>query len=480
MQNLKSFMTTDRLPIMARRFFEGPLYPPIVALTVLVGSVSGTEFIFNIFNIAMMCAALTLVRSSLYMLVPFVTFIYQISVQNTPGHPTFSDYYFTGWRVPVLIILAVFLVLSLGAFLVRMKAWEKLSKNKVPMLIPLAVLSIAFLMNGLLYSGFDAGNFAFALAQVFAYFGLFVIFSVGLSEMDTEESIGRQFAYSTAIITVLILLELVARYIDVRHLFANTHSINDLYINLKISILLGWGVCNPVGVSAAVLIPMNFWGAMKTKHHVIYSISGCLAFLAAVISMSRNAILFGLIAFIACLVIACFFGNKKNFFRISLLVISVIAAVLTIVFFDKISEYLGKAISLGDNGRYGIWAEGWEQFVKSPIFGVGFWSVPSDAYPVTNFMPPFSHQTFVELLAASGIVGLCAYLFYRAKSAIPFVLRPSLLKTMLGISILVLLFESLLDNYIFYIYPMIYYNAALASAFHLDRKTRSSADGFRS
>ena len=472
MQPLVSYMRTGRLPKLARRFFDGPIYPIITCLIVLIGSITKTEFIFNIFNIAMMCLALLLVDSSLSLVVPFVTFVYQISVENTPGYPTFSDYYFTGWRVPVLIILAVFFVLSIGIFLIRNDAPRKLFQKRVPMLIPLLILSAVWLMNGILYDGFALNNFLFALAQVFAYFGLFVIFYAGLSENDDEERIGNRLAYYSFLITLVILIELIARYISISDHAFDVSSIDKLYLNLKNNVLLGWGVCNPIGVSAAVLIPMNFWGAMRTRHHVIYSVGGALAFLAAVMTMSRNAMLFGSIAFVACLVIACFKAERaKPIFRISLASLIIFALALAIIMRDQIALYMKDIFALGDNGRYEIWAEGIEKLWESPLFGVGFWNVPSDAYEVGSFIPPFSHQTFVELLAATGIIGLAAYLLYRAKSALPFVLRPTLLKTMLGISILVLLFESLLDNYIFYIYPMIYYNAALASAFHLDKKS---------
>lgn len=467
-------MRTGRLPRLARSFFEGPIYPIITCLIVLIGSITETEFIFNIFNIAMMCAALLLVDSALSLLVPLVTFIYQISVENTPGYPTFSDYYFTGWRVPVLIILAFFLVLSIGIFLIRKDAPKKLFQKRVPLLIPLLILSAVWLVNGILYDGFALNNFLFALAQIFAYFGLFVIFSVGLSEKDDEERIGNRIAYSTLLITLVILIELIARYISISDHAFDVSSIDKLYLNLKNNVLLGWGVCNPIGVSAAVLIPMNFWGAMRTKHHFIYFAGGVLAFLAAIMTMSRNAMLFGSIALVACLAIACFKAARaKPLFCISLVSLFVFALALTILMHDQIAAYMKDIFALGDNGRYAIWAEGIKKMGESPLFGVGFWNVPSDAYEVASFLPPFSHQTFVELLAATGIIGLAAYLFYRAKSALPFILRPTLLKTMLGISILILLFESLLDNYIFYIYPMIYYNAALASAFHLDKKALS-------
>ena len=73
-------------------------------------------------------------------------------------------------------------------------------------------------------------------------------------------------------------------------------------------------------------------------------------------------------------------------------------------------------------------------------------------------------------MSAGGIVLLLAYAFYRFKTVIPFIKKPCLLKTMLGISVLALVLGSLLDNFIFDIYPTFYMSLALAVAFIKDRE----------
>lgn len=465
MQKLLSYLETGELPTRARRFFDGRLYPAVTCLIVLIGSATGSEFFFNVINVLMMCGALIFADSILSLLVPFVSFIYQISLANTPGHPTFSDYYFTGWRVPVLIILTVFLLASIIFFLVRVQAYRKMSPRKMPMLLPLILLSAAFLLNGAFSDTVGTDDLLFGLSQVFSFLFLFVIFSVGLSENDNEERIGSVFAYSSLLLSLLLFSAIAIRYITAWDAIFVDGSI------IKEQIVLGWGIWNPIGVSIAVLIPMNFYGAIKTKHRVPYLIGAAAAALGAVMSMSRNAMLFGAAAFVACLAISCFVGEGRRFFRTVTAFGIAALALVSVILWDKISAVLSSGIALGDNGRFEIWGEAMKEFSDHPIFGGGFWSVPSDAFYVTSFMPPFAHQTFVELLAACGIAGLATYLFYRAKSAIPFFCRPTLLKTMLGISILVLLGESLLDNFIFYIYTMIYYNAALSAVFHVDAKS---------
>ena len=77
------------------------------------------------------------------------------------------------------------------------------------------------------------------------------------------------------------------------------------------------------------------------------------------------------------------------------------------------------------------------------------------------------HNTILQLLASSGIVGLVGYGVYRAASLVPFIRKPSLEKTMLGLSILIVLVGSLADNFVFYIPHMLYYPIALALAFKI-------------
>jgi hypothetical protein len=65
------------------------------------------------------------------------------------------------------------------------------------------------------------------------------------------------------------------------------------------------------------------------------------------------------------------------------------------------------------------------------------------------------------------VFGLLAYGCYRIATLKPFIKHPSLAKSMLGLSILIVLIGSLLDNFIFYIPHMLYYPIALAIAFRI-------------
>ena len=143
-----------------------------------------------------------------------------------------------------------------------------------------------------------------------------------------------------------------------------------------------------------------------------------------------------------------------------------IVALGGILFFDKISVLFADIFNRGfsDNGRYELWRTGIDNFLRSPLFGVGFFGFVSDTFVTTEFLPDMAHQTLITLLSATGIVGTVCYGVYRYTTLVPFLRRPSAEKTMLLCSVLVLIAESLLDNFVFYILPTFHYTVTLAVA----------------
>ena len=84
-----------------------------------------------------------------------------------------------------------------------------------------------------------------------------------------------------------------------------------------------------------------------------------------------------------------------------------------------------------------------------------------------EIFPIMAHNTFFELLGAMGIFGLVAYSVYRISSLKPFLNRPTVEKTMLGLSMLTIILGSLIDNFVFYCHQMLYYPVAAALAYKL-------------
>ena len=439
-----------------RSFFMGRTYPLIVGALVLIGSISGLEYFLNFIVTALVVTSLVVSDSVKPLLMPLCTYVFQISLPHAPKYPTYSDYYITGWRLPVSIVIIASVVFAVVFFIVKNKIYKRVGIKNNPILIPLAVLSLAFLTNGILGGAWVSGNLLYALINIGVFAFVFLIIYHGFSE---EEETGELVSYVTYL-TLLISFILIG---ELGHLFLTSDSIFiDGSIN-KVGVALGWGIWNLVGVSISMLIPMLFYGAMTEKYPWLYFGAATASYIASVLTMSRNALVFATLAYGACVIISCFVGKNKRVFRVILATGIALVIIAVILLFGKIRAVLGDYFERGfsDNGRYALWRAAFDNFLSAPVFGKGFLGFDVDT-SVFGPLPKQAHNTIFQLLSATGLFGFFAYAYYRFKTAVAVVRRPSLKKTMMALGILVILGGSLLDNFVFNIYPMFYYNVLLA------------------
>lgn len=440
------------------RFYMGPIYPAVIAAIVTLGSITGTEIFLNFIHTALLVGALSVCNSIRPLIISLCTYVYQISLENSPFYPNYSDYYVTSWRLPALIVVALLIASALVFFVVKNKIYKKISFKKTPFLISLLCLSAAFMLNGAFSPSWNMKNLILGASQTLIYLVLFVVIYHGFSDEEGTEDLAKYFAYISMLIALIISAELI-------HLYLSSDSvIVDGAIN-KVGVALGWGIWNLVGVSASVLIPMIFYGMAKNRYPWLYFSVAALTWIASVMTMSRNALVFSTLTFVACVLIFCFVGENKRIFRIITAIGALAALILAVALWDKIQALFADFFDRGlsDNGRFNLWGEAFDNFLASPVFGAGFYGFDVET-AVFGPLPKMAHNTVLQLLSATGIVGFSAYVYYRIQTVIPFVKKPTLAKTMLGISILVLLAESLLDNFIFNFYPMFYATVALAIA----------------
>lgn len=439
-------------------FFEGKVYPLLVCLLVLVGHVSSLELWLSIPNVLLV--ALALVRGkSIRPFIPFaLTLIYSVSVEHGPGTPGYSDYYFTSYRLPIVIAIFAIIFGAMAVFAIKNRIFRDISLLKTPLLLPLLVLSVAFISNGAFSGKWDLSDLLMGLCEALIYTVLYLFFYFAIRGENKERLIDY-IVYVGGVVAVLLILELGARFVTSDGILQGGSIVKE-------QVLLGWGIWNTVGVSLAVLIPLLFLGYLRSRYGLCYLGLASLTLLSAALTQSRNAILFGGIVYVICLGISLFCGKRRLHSVIFLGVILVAFGLADAFLGGKIASLIGDVLSRGfsDNGRFELWAEGIEGFLSAPIFGRGFFTSVSDS---ANFLPTMVHQTFVQILSAMGIFGLLAYLYYRVASLLPLFKKPSLDMTMLALSVGVLLAESLLDNFIFYFIPIILYSL-LMSVIHRD------------
>jgi O-antigen ligase len=116
--------------------------------------------------------------------------------------------------------------------------------------------------------------------------------------------------------------------------------------------------------------------------------------------------------------------------------------------------------SFGDgSGRLQLYKLALEVFQKYPIFGEGFYVELSGdpGFAGIPLIPDMYHDTFMELLAATGAVGLITYGIHRATTVISYIKNITVERTYIAFIIVALLFLNLFDNHIFYMFPSLIY-----------------------
>ena len=443
-------------------FYMGKLYPVIVVLLMFCAYTTSTEAYINVINLLLLSVGL-LFTDSLRPLIPvLISYLYQFSPKTAMPTPEGLEALFSGTSLYLYIISFSTLIVCFIIFFIKNKLLTLENLRSTPLLISGAVLLIGFIANGAFSDRFVFTSTLYGLLEVFTLVGIFYIFYVGLKN-DNHEELVDYLAFVTALVAILV-------FADTIFLYATEYDV--FIVNGRIErglMLYGWGNCNTAGNCAVVLIPMCYWGVMKSKAPTFYFICASLAMAAAFLSTSRNALLVGGMLYVICFILCCFIGEKRLKFALFTTATLLILGLLFYFFKDTmlmiVKQYLDRG--LNSNERLKLWEYAVEAFKESPILGKGFFGLWTDDYHLTWGFPTMLHNTPLQLLACSGVVGFVAYGFYRLATLTPFIKKPSLAKTLLGFSILAVLIGSLADNFVFYIAHMLYYPIALALAFKI-------------
>ena len=459
--SLSGFLTLDGW----RSFFMGRAYPALIATLVLFGNITALDYYVNFIVTGLFVFAMMISKSIRPLIITACSYIYQISVAHAPGYPTYSDFFFSAWRKPVSVFIIFLVGIAFVTFAFRNGIHRRVTEEKGNLFSSLLFFSIALLFNGAFSGEWSYKNLIFGFLNTLVYFFLFLIVCFGFEEHEKSNDILEYFCYISLLLSGVIICEML-------HLFLLTDGVIVGGAIVKDRVALGWGIWNIIGNSLAVLIPALFYGAMTARRYYIYFLFATLSYIFSVLSMSRNALVFSSLCYFVCIAIASFFGNHRIFYRrISIMGILLIL-IFGIVFFGEIRlifiDYFERGFS--DSGRFQLWSLAIGTFRESPVFGNGFYGLDTDLIFEYSAFPRMAHNTFFQILSSMGFFGIISYGWYRIETARIFLNRPTLPKTMLGMSILVFLLGSLLDNFVFNIHPAIYYTFALAIAFRLDKE----------
>jgi len=438
------------------RFFASPGY--ILALMAVSMAAHLMHWELAAYTVFALIAAYACVVSKDFLPVaPLFIFSYILpSAQNNPGKNEASVFVNPWFFLLALVVFLSFLIF-IGRNIKRFFSCDS------RLIWGMVALCVAYQLSGIgsaAYSKVAARNTLFAAAQSLSLILPYLLLAVGTDWSKVRKD---YLAWIGTCAGILLLVEVFWSYI-------NGGVIVDGVINRK-KIFTGWGMYNNMGAMLSMAIPFAFHLCCHHRKGWLGTVLGGMFLVGVVMTCSRTAMVAALGIYGLCVLILLMKSPNRKRALIGIGVLAALAATTVAIFHKPLlhlfDAFLKKLTDL--SSRHIIFAEGWKQFLEAPIFGSSFFSPGlskawdfSTIDSFTGFFPPRWHNTFIQLLASCGAVGVVAYLWHRAQTLRLFFRRKGASRLFMGCSIGVLLGCSLLDCHFFNIGPVLFYSVILA------------------
>ncbi len=457
-----------------RRALSSYFFPLVTAVV----SVGCYYLGWDIVNIWYLCLSGTAIMICCKDVSPALCLILFFSMLPSEQHsPGASNYLVSA---PILAQEIIGVVFFIGTVIFRLVRGIVKGQFKItPVFWGIVALSVALALNGIFYSHYTARSllFGLALSAIIIIFYIFCYCNFGRGEKTF-----MQIAYYFIALAAAVTLELGVLYITKRSRAAE--------VGWRSVLGFGWGTYNQAGLMLTMAIPAWFYLAGKHKRGYFFLIGAVANEGACFLSQSRQAMLMSLVVLCACCVwILIWDKGRKRIIDLAMMgaviaLIIIAAGIMHERVFAFLKGALDKESLSSGSGRTWLWGLGWQNFLHNPLFGVGFydpmayteyetladgskklisWGVGYfSETDLSHSIPRMCHNTVFQLLSAGGIVGLIAYVFHRTQTVISYINNRTPERTLIGLTMCVILLMSLLDNHIFYIIPTIHYAILLA------------------
>lgn len=434
-------------------FFGSTYFLLFYAAMTLLTSLLGLEllYFFVCLLIAVFCCLFS--RDSKPILAPVIMIVYCISWKHTPQEG--SDFFYDSTvHIHIIIYSALAVAALFFRFIVFPNGRNVFKESKLKIGIVLVV--VALLLNGVFYSGYVINDLFLGFLIALSFFFFYIFF---FNTLEPDSGMGIYMAKLLTITAGVIFIQLMK-------VLLFDGAVHDGSID-KDLVITGWGMSNNVGGMLGMMLPACFYLAYKLRHGLIYYVLGFIYFAGVCLTLSRTSILIsGIIVFIAVIILFVKPSPVRKFAIIFTACVAAVGIVLFAVFFDKIREIFQVLFERGSDlsERDFIWMSGIDNFLRAPVFGVGFYE-PIEAgwsYNIENWVfPDMYHNVFIQMLAACGIFGLIAYAVYLSEIVFIMKKRPTP-ESLFYASIMLAVFGmSLLDNHIFHVFPAMLYSVFL-------------------
>lgn len=447
-------------------FFYSPLFPVFIGALALIANLFAAEL--SVYCIFILIGVLISLFGRDYLpIIPIVVCSYIApSVNNNPGRNE-TSIFFGATGVFILCLAAIFVVSLILRLALDPQIGRKAFFTKKRRFLPsILILGLAYLLGGA-GSGhyWDRGyrNLVFAALQFLSVFLLYYLLC-GAVQWDC---IPRNYLAWTGLCIGFVLLgEVLGIYL--------THKIIVPGDVLREYICTGWGHYNNIGVLLVMSLPFAFQLACVSKRSWLYYLCAAVLFFGVLMTFSRSSILFGCFGLAASFFVTLFKAKNRRSALTTNGILIAVALALIVVIREPLSQVFSSVLTNAEsmNMRQEGYVKGFAQFSRHPLFGGTFYPLDvklpeySNVAAFTAFFPARWHNTFVQLLASTGIVGLTAYLWHRAQTFRFLLRKPTVNVLFIGISVSMLLLCSMLDCHFFNIGPTLLYSMALAFAEH--------------
>ena len=442
-------------------FLPSRLYIGVVALLTALSNVFSLELpVYTLF------AALTIYTclwgEDLRGMIPIVAMGYLTpSARNNPGRN--ESAVFTPGHGGIYIALLGILMAAAVVYRV-LRDRKQFFSCKRPLLSGMLILSGGYLLGGIGSTAFPTywlRHLLFALLQSASIIIPYWLFTAGV---DWKKVRRDYFAWLGCAMGCVLVLQIL-------WIFLTGHVVVDGIIQREL-IFTGWGMYNNIGAMLAMMIPFTYYLAVRYQRDWIGAAGGGIFLMFVMLTCSRNSILAAIAIYFFSMLLM-FYSTQHRKRSTIIPIVSICAVLLVIAVFHKqLLRMFDNLLEIGLNpsSRDLIYKEGLTLFGQAPIFGNSFFSPgfqPWDWSTVdsfSGFFPPRWHNTFVQLLASCGLVGLCAYCLHTAQTVNLFLSGFSKERVFIACSVAVLVGSSMFDCHFFNIGPTLFYSLALAFA----------------
>ncbi len=423
-----------KIGAQVRAFFDGGIFP--VALGALVFLFYAVKLPVVALAICFACAAYVCffgrdTRPALAaMLLAMLSFRYK----DCPKQ------YETPFAIAVYAVLGGALLAAMAYRLIKRRvAWRKKSGTWST-----ALFCGALLVGGVGSSHYSLGNFAYAIGFSSAAMGTYLFFAL------TMEKRGDNLLYLARVLAVsalLICAQFLLLYLRVVDLDGGSW---------KGKLILGWTIGNMAADMLVFTLPAVFYLVYEEKYGYLYWGVIFAVFVTVYFSLCRNALIWGVLTVFTGALVNCLVGRNKKYNRYAVVGGGVVLATLAIFLYstgnhEKWIRYYAET-GFSDNGRFQLWEAYARLFAQSPLNGVGFKS-----YSPYEGVILMAHNTPLQMLASSGIIGLAGYLTHRVQTISLVVEKPTPERLFFGGCILLSVLLTVVSSTFFHIYFIVYY-----------------------